>query len=154
MTPPPPETEKLNSIISVLKSDYERFPKNQTYDIYAEDVYFKDPTSEFRGLARYRKTIAFIDRWFRTPVLTLHSIKVLDNEPGDRADTPSPTTIRTDWTLTWTTPLPWQPRISIAGWSELGLNNDYAIASHIDYWHCTLVDVITQHFPWGSPSAG
>ncbi|MEM6403902.1 MAG: DUF2358 domain-containing protein, partial [Cyanobacteria bacterium P01_D01_bin.116] len=30
-------------IVEILKEDYQRFPENQTYSIYAEDVYFKDP---------------------------------------------------------------------------------------------------------------
>ena len=141
-----PHTEQLDAIISTLKADYDRFPKAQSYDIYAEDVYFKDPTSEFRGLKRYRQTIAFIDRWFKNPILELHEIQVLGEQPPL-----VPITIRTDWTLSWTTPLPWQPRISISGWSDLTLNENYLIASHIDYWHCTLLNVLEQHYP-GSPS--
>ncbi len=146
MTPSPQRTEQLDAIISTLKADYDRFPKEQTYDIYADDVYFKDPTSEFRGLDRYRKTIAFIDRWFKNPVLELHDIQVLGDaeSPGDRPPS-STTTLRTDWTLTWTTPLPWQPRISISGWSELIINKRYLVISHIDYWNCTVLDVIGQH---------
>lgn len=140
------QTEQLDAIIRTLKADYDRFPKDQTYNIYAKDVYFKDPTSEFRGLDRYRKTIAFIDRWFRDPVLTLHSIQT----PSDR---PNPIQIRTDWTLTWTTPLPWQPRIAIPGWSELTLSDDFLIVSHVDYWHCNILDVIGQHVPVKSSSA-
>lgn len=132
---------ELDAIIDILRSDYDRFPKEQTYDIYAEDVYFKDPTSEFRGLERYRKTIAFIDRWFRNPVLELHDIQPQPHPEFSDF-------IRTDWTLTWTTPLPWQPRVSIPGWSELGLNGDRHIVSHVDYWHCTLSDVVSQHLPW------
>ena len=27
-------------IIEILKDDYQRFPENQTYNIYAKDVYF------------------------------------------------------------------------------------------------------------------
>ena len=151
MTPSSQRTEQLDAIISTLKADYDRFPKDQTYDIYAEDVYFKDPTSEFRGLDRYRETIAFIDRWFKNPVLELHDIQVLEDLEfsGDRPALPASedTTLRTDWTLTWTTPLPWQPRISISGWSELIINKRYLIVSHIDYWNCTFLDVIGQHLP-------
>ena len=32
----------------ILLEDYQRFPDNQTFDIYAPDVYFKDPLNEFR----------------------------------------------------------------------------------------------------------
>ncbi|TAD75853.1 MAG: DUF2358 domain-containing protein [Oscillatoriales cyanobacterium] len=81
------------------------------------------------------KSLALPDRWFRDPVLQLQQIQA----PGDRL-------ICTDWMLTWTTPLPWQPRIAIAGWSELGLSDRGLINSHIDYWHCSTWNVVQQHF--------
>jgi hypothetical protein len=126
-------------IIEILKQDYQRFPADQTYSIYAEDVFFKDPLNQFRGIERYKQTIAFINRWFVQPQLDLHDIR----QSGD--------TIQTRWTLSWTTPLPWKPRISIPGWSELRLNEDGLIASHIDYWNCLRLDVLKQHlFPANS----
>ena len=36
-------------LVAILAEDYARFPQDQTYDIYGEDVYFKDPLNEFRG---------------------------------------------------------------------------------------------------------
>lgn len=122
-------------IIQALKTDYRNFPKQQTFSLYAEDVYFKDPMTEFRGCDRYQKMIGFIDRWFTQPQLDLHSIEQRDRH------------IRTDWTLQWTTPLPWNPRISISGWSELDLNEAGLIVSHVDYWHCSPIDVAKQHVP-------
>jgi len=121
-------------ILEILQADYQRFPKAQTYSIYAEDVYFKDPMSEFRGRDRYQRTIQFIDTWFTNPKLDLHKIQRNGNQ------------IRSDWTLNWTTPLPWEPRIAIAGWSELEVNQQDLIISHIDYWHCSRFDVLRQHF--------
>ncbi|NEQ96203.1 MAG: DUF2358 domain-containing protein [Cyanothece sp. SIO2G6] len=125
----------MTDIIQVLKLDYQNFPQNQTFSIYAEAVYFKDPMNEFRGVSRYRTMIGFIERWFTQPRLDLHEIQQRDRQ------------IRTDWTLSWTTPLPWQPRISISGWSELLLNGENLIISHIDYWHCSRFDVLKQHLP-------
>ncbi|MCG9885469.1 MAG: DUF2358 domain-containing protein [Cyanobacteria bacterium] len=124
------------AVLAQLEVDYGRFPQDQTYALYAEDVYFKDPTSEFRGRDRYRQTIAFIDRWFRNISLELHAIAVTAQ---------APTTLRSDWTLRWTAPLPWSPAIAISGWSELVLNPDGLIISHIDYWHCTRWQVALQH---------
>lgn len=121
-------------ILEILKEDYKRFPKEQTYDIYAETVYFKDPMNEFRGCDRYKQMIHFIDRWFINPTLDLHQIQKTGHQ------------IHTEWTLSWTTPLPWKPRISINGWSELVLNQEGLIVSHIDYWHCSRLDVLKQHF--------
>ena len=124
-------------IIQILKQDYQRFPLDQTYSIYAEDVFFKDPMNEFRGIERYKQMIGFIRTWFVDLQLDLQEIR----REGDM--------ITTRWTLSWTTPLPWKPRISIPGWSELRLNGDDLIVSHIDYWDCSRFDVLKQHlFLW------
>ncbi|MFN6516119.1 MAG: DUF2358 domain-containing protein [Nostoc sp. CreGUA01] len=121
-------------IIEILKEDYQRFPVNQTYSIYAPDVYFQDPLNKFRGVKRYKEMINFIQTWFLNPKMDLHNIQRLGN------------TIKTEWTLSWNTPVPWKPRISIPGWSELGLNSDGLIVSHVDYWNCSRLDVVKQHF--------
>ncbi|ERN40792.1 uncharacterized conserved protein (DUF2358) [Rubidibacter lacunae KORDI 51-2] len=122
-----------SNLIDILRADYQRFPSDQSFEIYAEDVYFRDPLSEFRGRDRFRQTIGFIQRWFREVRMDLHAIY----QHGD--------TIYTDWTLNWTTPLPWQPRIAIAGRSELQVC-DGLVISHIDYWHCSRLNVLRQHF--------
>jgi hypothetical protein len=121
-------------IIEILKEDYQRFPENQTYSIYAQDVYFQDPLNKFRGVERYKLMIKFIKTCFLNTKMDVHDIQ----QQGD--------TIKTEWTLSWNTPLPWKPRISIPGWSELCLNDDNLIASHVDYWKCSPLDVLKQHF--------
>ena len=123
-------------ILEIIKQDYQRFPADPTYSIYAEDVYFQDPMTRFRGIKRYRQMIGFMSNWFKQIQLDLHDIW----RDGD--------TIKTRWTLSWTTPLPWKPRISIPGSSELQLNPEELIASHIDYWDVSRQDVLKQHlFP-------
>jgi hypothetical protein len=134
------------NILDILKTDYQNFPRHQTYRIYAPDVYFKDPLNEFRGRDRYQQMIRLIERWFRAAHMEVHQMQ----RTGDQ--------IRTDWTLSWITPLPWQPQIAISGWSELKLTSDLPsigaeasdveeqIISHVDYWHCSRWDVIRQHF--------
>ncbi len=119
-------------IIQILKEDYQRFPVDQTYSIYAADVYFQDPLNSFRGIERYKQMIAFIGTWFIEPKLDLQDIR----QSGDK--------IETRWILSWTTPLPWKPRIAIPGWSELKLNPAGLITSHIDYWQCSRLDVLKQ----------
>jgi len=121
-------------IIEILKEDYQRFPVNQTYSIYDQNVYFQDPLNKFHGVKRYKLMIKFIETCFLNPKMDLHDIK----KDGD--------TIKLDWTLRWNTPLPWKPRISIPGWSELRLNSANLIISHIDYWNCSRLDVLKQHF--------
>ena len=122
-------------IIQILRQDYQRFPDNQTYSIYASDVFFQDPLNRFRGIGRYKKMIGFIRTWFIAPKLDLHNIC----QTGD--------SIKTEWTLSWNTPVPWKPRIAIPGWSELRVNQQDIITSHVDFWKCSRLDVIKQHLP-------
>jgi Uncharacterized conserved protein (DUF2358) len=121
-------------ILTILQQDYAKFPLDQSYEIYAEDVYFQDPLTRFRGLDRYRQTIEFIRKWFRDPHLELHQIDRLNR------------LITTRWTLSWNTPLPWHPRIEITGNSEMRLNENELIVSHIDYWDRSPLHVLGQHF--------
>lgn len=121
-------------ILEILQEDYRNFPDNQTYNIYATDVYFKDPMNEFRGRDRYQNTIAFMTKWFKNLNLDVQEIRRSQN------------TVHTQWTLSWNTPLPWQPRITIPGRSELQLNTENLIISHIDYWDISRFDVLKQHF--------
>lgn len=121
-------------ILEILQKDYQCFPKYQTYSMYADDVYFKDPMNEFRGCDRYKTMITFMAQWFKNINLELHEIKRSQN------------IIYTRWTLSWNTPLPWQPRITIPGQSELQINSDNQIISHIDYWDISRFDVLKQHF--------
>jgi hypothetical protein len=77
--------------------------------------------------------IGFMGRWFQDMELQLHAITQTDND------------IYTEWVLRWTSPLPWHPRITIAGKSKLQLDENGLIIAHIE----SLV-----LFPFGcSPSA-
>ena len=121
-------------IISILKQDYQKFPADQTYSIYAEDVCFEDPLNKFQGIDRYQKMIGFIHSWFDDVQLDLHDI----SQSGD--------VIKTRWKLSWIAPAPWKPSMAIPGWSELKLNQDGLINSHIDYWDISRLDVLKQLF--------
>jgi hypothetical protein len=121
-------------ILETIKQDYARFPAAQTYSIYAPNVHFRDPVYDFHGIDRYKDMIKFITTWFRNLKLELHSIE-------QKADT-----ITTTWTMSWQAPLPWQPVITVSGWTELKLDQNQQICAHYDYWHCTKWDVIKQHF--------
>lgn len=125
-------TFSIEAICDRLRADYERFPRAQSYDLYAEDVYFKDALTEFHGIERYRQMIGFIERWFLDVDLVLHALSS------------SPDGIVTRWTLSFTAPLPWKPRIAIPGRSELTLNQQGLIVSHVDVWDCSRWAVIQQ----------
>jgi Uncharacterized conserved protein (DUF2358) len=122
-------------IVEILRADYARFPIDQSFQIYTEDMYFQDPLSRFRGVNRFRQTIGFMKTFFKQIQFDLHSIEQIDR------------LINTRWTLQWNTPVPWYPRIEITGRSELLLAPDRdLIISHIDYWDCSPWDVVKQHF--------
>lgn len=121
-------------IIEIIKKDYQRFPDNPTYTIYSENVHFKDPVYDFYGLKRYQKMIDFLSKWFKNLKLDLHEIERHNNQ------------IDTKWTLSWNSPLPWQPFIAVSGRSELILDENDLIIGHYDYWNCSKWDVIKQHF--------
>ena len=124
-----------NNLVALLKEDYARFPKNQTYELYAKDVHFKDPMNEFDGVDRYQKMIVFLDRFFNDIQMDLHRIE------QTRSDL-----IELEWTLNMNAPLPWSPRLSIPGRSELGLSTSGLINSHVDYWNCSKLAVLMQVF--------
>lgn len=130
-------SNQQQDLVEILQEDYQRFPENQTFEIYAEDVYFKDPLNEFRGVTRYKKMIAFLSSFFSTIDMEVHDVS--QNED----------LIKTEWTLNMTTPLPWKPRLSIPGWSELKVNNENLISSHVDYWHISPWNVLSQNFSSG-----
>ncbi|MEO1622564.1 MAG: DUF2358 domain-containing protein [Cyanobacteria bacterium J06632_3] len=123
------------SVLEQIKEDYSRFPEHQTYSLYAEDVQFKDPMNDFSGVQKYQQMIGFLARFFRDIDLELHSIEQT-----------TPALIKTAWTLHMTAPAPWAPRLSIPGRSELGLNEQGLINSHIDYWNCSRLAVLKQVF--------
>ena len=50
------------NLVKIIEEDYKRFPENQTYSIYAEDVRFKDPVYDFQGLKKYQEMIAFFEK--------------------------------------------------------------------------------------------
>lgn len=122
-------------LLEQIRLDYQQFPQHQSYHLYADDVYFKDPLNEFKGVQRYQTMIGFIDRWFRDVNLQLHDITYV-----------TPQQIKTQWTLSWVAPVPWHPAMSIPGHSELGIGDEGKIISHIDYWHCSRLSVLGQLF--------
>ncbi|NJL45161.1 MAG: DUF2358 domain-containing protein [Leptolyngbyaceae cyanobacterium SM2_3_12] len=124
-------------LLDQIRLDYQTFPADQSYHLYAEDVYFKDPLTEFRGVKRYQEMIGFMQHWFRDIDLQLHSIAYAN-----------PQQIDTHWTLSWVAPLPWQPPMSIPGRSELTLNKEGQVIAHVDYWDCSRLSVLGQLWPF------
>lgn len=122
-----------SEILEIIKQDYLRFPENPTYEIYDRNVHFKDPVYNFYGIKKYQEMIAFITKWFKNLRLELHDIGESENQIDVR------------WTMSWNSPLPWQPFVSVSGRTELKLKDNLIIA-HYDYWDISLWDLIKQHF--------
>lgn len=120
-------------LLEQIRQDYQRFPQQQSYHLYADDVYFKDPLNEFRGVQRYQAMIGFIARWFQDIDLQLHDIDYI-----------APNQIGTRWTLNWIAPLPWRPAMSIPGRSTLTINPEGKVTAHIDEWDCSRFAVLKQ----------
>ncbi len=131
------DPQPIDDVIETLKQDYARFPQAQTYALYADDVYFKDPLNQFRGVRRYQEMIGSLQQWLPGMKLDLHEIRPQ-----------SATSLLSQWTLSWTVPLPWHPRPRIDGWTVMELNEQGLIGSHVDGWKCTRWDVVKQVF-WG-----
>ena len=122
-------------LVDQLRQDYARFPEDQTYGLYAEDVHFKDPMNEFDGVTKFKFMIGFLGRFFSDVQMELHDIQQAD-----------PSLITLQWTLNMTAPLPWSPRLSIPGHTELGVNEAGLICSHVDYWERSRFAVFKQVF--------
>ena len=90
--------------------------------------------NEFHGVKRYQKMIGFLSNFFGDIEMELHEMTRNEN------------TIKTEWTLNMTPPLPWKPRLSIPGWSELKISDENLIVSHIDRWHISPWNVLRQNF--------
>lgn len=125
----------IGGVSDRIRQDYARFPHQQSYELYAEDVFFQDPLNRFRGVGRYQDMVGFMARWFQQPRLELHELNV----QSDQA-------FKTRWTLSWVAPLPWKPPMAISGQTEYRLNEDGKIASHIDSWDCSRLSVLGQVF--------
>ncbi len=121
------------NLIEIITEDYQRFPNNQTYAIYADNVHFRDPIYNFYGKKKYQKMIGFLSKWFKNLHLELRDIKQKNDQ------------IETKWKMSWISPLPWQPHVSVTGRSELKIK-DNLIIGHYDYWDCSVWDLIKQHF--------
>ncbi|MDJ0902825.1 MAG: DUF2358 domain-containing protein [Xenococcus sp. MO_188.B8] len=122
------------ALVQIIKQDYQNFPNEQTYSIYAEDVYFEDPLNKFQGITRYQKMIGFLGRFFHNIDLELHNISQEKN------------IIKTEWTLKMTSSLPWKPRLVIPGWSKLTINQENLITAHCDFWNIAPIKVLLQNF--------
>ena len=133
-------------ILETLRADLPTlFERDISYDIYTQDIFFKDPVNQFKGKFNYRIifwTLRFHGRLFFTDLhFDLHDVRVEDEA-----------TIRADWTVRGTLRLPWRPRLYFNGYSLYKLNAEGKIYDHCDTWDRSPGSILRQ-FWQGSQEA-
>lgn len=132
---------KVEEVIERLKWDLPTlFEKDISYDIYTNDIFFKDPVNTFKWKFNYRIifwTLRFHGRlFFRELYFDLHDV----GQTGEDV-------ILANWTVRGVLRLPWQPRILFNGYSTYKLNQDGLIYEHIDTWDRKPGEILRQFFP-------
>ncbi len=146
MSQPLPESEyaaKLEQAIAVLKQDLPTlFDQDISYDIYSQDIFFRDPVNTFRGKFNYRIifwTLRFHGRLFFTELyFDVHQVSPASEQ-----------TIRAEWTVRGTLRLPWKPRLLFNGYSIYTLNAEALIHQHIDTWDRPASEILAQFWRKG-----
>ena len=118
------------------------FDRDISYDIYSQDIFFRDPVNTFKGKFNYRIifwTLRFHGRLFFTDLhFDLHRVEATD-----------PTTIRADWTVRGTLRLPWRAKLFFNGYSIYKLNDAALIYEHIDTWDRSPGEILRQFWQRG-----
>jgi hypothetical protein len=133
-------SEQVDALIATLQKDLPTlFEQDISYDIYSHDILFRDPVNQFKGKFNYRIvfwTLRFHGRLFFTQLFfNLHQV-----------ESPSPSTIRADWTVRGTLRLPWKAKIFFNGYSIYQLNAAGLIYEHIDTWDRAPGEILRQFF--------
>jgi hypothetical protein len=131
---------QVERAIDTLKQDLPTlFEKDISYDIYTQDIYFKDPVNTFKWKFNYRIifwTLRFHARLFFTEIyFDLHDVKQTDEE-----------TIKAYWTVRGTLRVPWKARIFFNGDSTYKLTKNALIYNHLDTWDRKPSEILKQFF--------
>lgn len=132
---------QIQKVIETLKLDLPAlFQKDISYDIYTQNIYFKDPVNTFKGKFNYRIifwTLRFHAKLFFSEIyFDVHQI--------DRVETDS---IRVDWTVRGTLRLPWRSKLFFNGYSMYKLDRNGLIYEHIDTWDRSPTEILKQFLP-------
>lgn len=138
-TPPGLDTAVADAIATLQQDLPTLFERDIAYDIYSDDIEFRDPVNRFRGKFNYRIvfwTLRFHGRLFFTELFfDLHHI-----------ERTAPRTVRADWTVRGTLRLPWQPRLLFNGFSLYQFNSAGQIYEHVDTWDRPPGEILRQFF--------
>ncbi|WP_373528533.1 DUF2358 domain-containing protein [Nostoc sp.] len=116
----------VERVIKTLKQDLPTlFEKDISYDIYTQDIYFKDPVNTFKYKFNYRIifwTLRFHARLFFTQIyFDVHEVSQSTQD-----------TILAKWTVRGVLRVPWKARLLFNGYSTYKLNQDNLIYEHKD----------------------
>jgi hypothetical protein len=130
-------------IIETLKQDLPTlFEQDIFYDIYSQDIFFRDPVNKFKGKFNYRIifwTLRFHGQlFFREIAFDLHD--VCESEEN---------TILATWTVQGVLRVPSKARLFFNGYSTYKLNNEGLIYEHIDTWDREVGEILRQFFRKG-----
>ncbi|NET00644.1 MAG: DUF2358 domain-containing protein [Sphaerospermopsis sp. SIO1G1] len=130
-------------MIDILKADLPTlFAEDISYDIYSEDILFRDPVNKFKGKFNYRIifwTLRFHGQLFFTEIaFDLHDVSQTDEN-----------TILANWTVQGVLRVPWKARIFFNGYSTYKLNDEGLIYEHIDTWDREPGEILKQFFMRG-----
>jgi Uncharacterized conserved protein (DUF2358) len=132
---------QIQRIIETLSSDLPTlFERDITYDIYTNDIDFKDPVNTFKGKLNYRIifwTLRFHARlFFQEIYFDVHQIEPI-----------SPKRIAVNWTVRGTLRLPWKAKLFFQGDSTYKLNSEGLIYNHQDTWDRKPSEILKQFLP-------
>ncbi len=134
---------QVDQNIETLRHDLPTlFEKDISYDIYTQNIYFKDPVNKFKGKLNYRIifwTLRFHARLFFSEIyFDLHEISQSAED-----------IILATWTVRGVLRVPWKAQIFFNGYSTYKLNQDALIYEHIDTWDRKLGEILQQFFRKG-----
>lgn len=133
----------VERVIKTLKQDLPAlFKKDISYDIYTQDIYFKDPVNTFKYKFNYRIifwTLRFHARLFFTQIyFDVHEVYQSDED-----------TILAKWTVRGVLRVPWKAGLLFNGYSTYKLNQDNLIYEHIDTWDRKPGEILKQFWQRG-----
>ncbi|NEU80230.1 DUF2358 domain-containing protein [Nostoc sp. UIC 10630] len=133
----------VEQVIKTLKEDLPTlFEKDISYDIYTDDIYFKDPVNTFKYKFNYRIifwTLRFHARLFFTQIyFDVHEVSQSAED-----------TILAKWTVRGVLRVSWKAGLLFNGYSTYKLNQDNLIDEHIDTWDRKPGEILKQFWQRG-----
>ncbi|ODH03323.1 hypothetical protein A4S05_19980 [Nostoc sp. KVJ20] len=133
----------VEHVIKTLKEDLPTlFEKDISYQIYTQDIYFKDPVNTFKYKFNYRIifwTLRFHARLFFTQIyFDVHEVYQSAED-----------TILAKWTVRGVLRVPWKAGLLFNGYSTYKFNQDNLIYEHIDTWDRKPGEILRQFWQRG-----